>query len=184
MAKKSEPTSIHVSIAKQELRVKRGRKTLRVFPVSTSRFGLGSEERSMKTPLGRFRVAEKIGDGLPPDTAFKSRKPVRLTRRMLADDDLIMSRILWLDGLEAQNANSRDRYIYIHGTNHEDDIGRPASHGCVRMRNADVAELFEMVAVDTPVVIAAPRSIAKRNQRGDSPAMRARAYAPVSSSQR
>ena len=68
-----------------------------------------------------------------------------------------MTRILWLDGIEPGNANTYDRYIYIHGTNHEDQIGRPASHGCVRMKNADVAELFRRVAVGTPVIIRPPR---------------------------
>jgi len=66
---------------------------------------------------------------------------------------LVMSRILWLDGLEEDNANTRERFIYIHGTKHEDKIGRPASHGCIRMRNADVIELFDLVDEDTPVVI-------------------------------
>ena len=109
----------------------------------------------MKTPIGRFRIAEKIGDNLPTETAFKSRKPVRATKKRLASDDLIMSRILWLDGLEPHNANTYRRYVYIHGTNHEEAIGEAASHGCIRMRNKDVAELFGLVEVDTPVVIAA-----------------------------
>jgi lipoprotein-anchoring transpeptidase ErfK/SrfK len=64
-----------------------------------------------------------------------------------------MSRILWLDGLDEDNANTRDRFIYIHGTKHEDKIGRPASHGCIRMRSADVIELFDLVDAETPVVI-------------------------------
>jgi len=64
-----------------------------------------------------------------------------------------MSRILWLDGLEEDNANTRERFIYIHGTKHEDKIGRPASHGCIRMRNADVIELFDLIDEDTPVLI-------------------------------
>ncbi len=112
----------------------------------------------MKTPLGWFRIAEKIGDGMPIETAYKSREPIRATARILRADDLVMSRILWLDGLEPQNANSYARYIYIHGTNHEDELGQPASHGCVRMENADVAELFDLVDVDTRVVIVAPRA--------------------------
>lgn len=107
----------------------------------------------MKTPLGRFQVAEKFGEGLPIDTAFKSRQPVRATAKMLRSDDLIMSRILWLDGSEPANANSHVRYIYIHGTNHEETIGRPDSHGCIRMRNVDIAELFELVEIGTPVRI-------------------------------
>jgi lipoprotein-anchoring transpeptidase ErfK/SrfK len=65
----------------------------------------------------------------------------------------VVSRILWLDGLEDHNANTRERFIYIHGTKHEDKIGNPASHGCIRMRNADVIDLFDLVDEDTPVVI-------------------------------
>lgn len=157
---------LQVSVAQQKLNVRRGRQTLRSFPISTSRYGLGSEEGSCKTPTGKFRVAEMIGAGLPPGIAFRSRQPVKPTRKMLEADDLVMSRILWLDGLEKSNANTHDRYIYIHGTNHEDEIGRPASHGCIRMRNADVAELFEMVKSGTPVSIAAPRPRAARKKKG------------------
>lgn len=84
---------------------------------------------------------------------------------MLSGDDLVMSRILWLDGLDQQNANTHSRYIYIHGTNHEEAIGQPASHGCIRMRNADVAELYEMVEVGTPVVIAAPSLVSRARKK-------------------
>ena len=152
--KKSPQPTIHVSVPKQRLTVKRGRKTERTFPVSTSSFGLGSEPGSMKTPLGRFRIAAKIGADQPIDIAYKSREPIRPSAEMLKGDDLIMSRILWLDGLEPHNSNTHERYIYIHGTNHEDAIGQPASHGCIRMRNADVAELFDLVEIDTRVTIA------------------------------
>ena len=123
------------------------------YPVSTSRFGLGSRSGSFKTPTGHFRVAEKIGAGMPIGTAFKSRRPVKATKKLLQEDDLVMTRILWLDGLERRNANTHDRYIYIHGTNHEESIGVPDSHGCIRMRNADVAELFDLVAEGAPVEI-------------------------------
>jgi L,D-transpeptidase YbiS len=153
MAKQSTQNSIHVSVPKQRLSLKKGRKILRTFPISSSSFGLGTEEGSMKTPLGRFRIAEKFGAGLPHETAFKSRKPIRLTPKMLEEADLIMSRILWLDGIDPENANSHERFIYIHGTNHEESIGQPASHGCIRMKNADVAELFDLVEVETRVVI-------------------------------
>ncbi len=163
--KKSPQPSLHVSIRKQRLTLKRGRKTERSFPVSTSHFGLGAEEGSMKTPLGRFRIAAKIGADLPIDIAFKSREPLQPTADMLQGDDLIMSRILWLDGLEPHNANTYGRYIYVHGTNHEDKIGQPASHGCVRMRNADVAELFELVEVDTRVLIEADEPVAPTKKR-------------------
>lgn len=153
--KKSAQASIHISVRAQELTLKRGRKKLATYPVSTSRFGLGSKEGSMKTPSGRFRIAETIGDGMPLGTVFKSRRPVKATKKLLREEDLIMTRILWLDGLEACNANTQGRFIYIHGTNHEENIGEPASHGCIRMRNADLVELFELVEPGTPVVIKA-----------------------------
>ena len=159
--KKSEGRSIHISVARQRLTLKRGGKTERTFRVSTSKFGLGSEEGSMKTPVGRFRIAEKIGADQPTDIAYKARVPLRASAAALKSDDLIMSRILWLDGLEETNANTYARYIYIHGTNHEEQIGTRASHGCIRMRNADVAELFELVDVGTPVVIVPPRLVSR-----------------------
>ena len=138
--------------------LKRGRAVERTFPVSTSKFGVGVEAGSLKTPIGRFRIAQKIGAGEPVDTAFRARVALRPTTEMLRADDLVMSRILWLDGIEARNSNTFDRYIYIHGTNHEEQIGTPASHGCIRMRNADIAELFDLVEVNTRVVIAADSS--------------------------
>ena len=107
----------------------------------------------MKTPLGQFRIAEKFGGDAPVGTVFKSREAVGFQDEHPPDDDLVLSRILWLDGLEAHNANTRDRFIYIHGTKHEDKIGNPASHGCVRMRNADVIELFGLIDEGVPVVI-------------------------------
>jgi L,D-transpeptidase YbiS len=151
--KKSPDTSIHISVRKQQLTLKSGRRKLATYRVSTSRFGLGSEEGSFKTPTGKFRVADRIGAGAPAGTVFKSRRPVKATKKMLREEDLVMTRILWLDGLERANANTHDRYVYIHGTNHEDEIGTPASHGCVRMRNADLIELFEKVPLNTRVEI-------------------------------
>lgn len=153
--KKSAQARIQISIGAQELTLKRGRKKLATYPVSTSRFGLGSKEGSMKTPTGRFRIAETIGAGMPLGTVFKSRRPVKATKKLLREEDLIMTRILWLDGLDARNANTHERFIYIHGTNHEEKIGEPASHGCIRMRNADLVALFELVERGTPVVIKA-----------------------------
>jgi L,D-transpeptidase YbiS len=145
--------NIHISVRDQRLTLKEGETLVRTYPVSTSRFGIGTEEDSMKTPIGRFRVAEKIGDGLPSDTVFQSRVPLKADDPLPPTEDLVMSRILWLDGLDEHNANTRDRFIYIHGTKHEDKIGNPASHGCVRMRNADVIELFDLVDEGAAVVI-------------------------------
>ncbi len=146
-------TNIHISIGNQSLTLKRGETPVRSYPVSTSRFGIGTEEGSMKTPTGRFRVAEKIGDEMPSETVFRSRVPLQPGDPLPPTEDLVMSRILWLDGLDEHNVNTRDRFIYIHGTKHEDKIGTPDSHGCVRMRNADVVELFTLVDEGTHVTI-------------------------------
>ena len=146
-------TNIHISIRDQRLTLKKGDTLIRIYPVSTSRFGIGTDEGSMKTPTGRFRIGEKIGGEMPSDTVFRARVALKPGDPLPPTEDLVMSRILWLDGLDEDNANTRDRFIYIHGTKHEDKIGIPDSHGCVRMRNGDVAELFKLVDEGTHVVI-------------------------------
>jgi len=148
------PLKILIRGSEQTLHLLRGRSSVAAFPVSTSRFGFGSEGGSRKTPTGRFRICQKIGAEMPANTVFKGRQP--LTEECVnwvLEPDLITSRILWLEGLDPSNANTRDRYIYIHGTNQEHLIGEPASHGCVRMRNADVIELFDLVRTGTEVEI-------------------------------
>jgi lipoprotein-anchoring transpeptidase ErfK/SrfK len=145
--------NIHISISDQRLTLMEDETPIRSYPVSTSRFGIGAEEGSMKTPTGRFRVADKIGGGLPSDAVFQSRVPLKPGDPLPPTDDLVMSRILWLDGLDEHNANTHDRFIYIHGTKHEDKIGRPDSHGCIRMRNIDVVDLFELVNEGAHVTI-------------------------------
>lgn len=145
---------LHVSVADQTLQLWRDDHLLQSYPISTSRFGIGTEEGSYKTPLGAFRICEKFGDNQPPHTVFKGREPVgEWEPSELCEDDLILARILRLDGLDPENANSYARYIYIHGTNQEELIGSPASHGCVRMRNRDIIELYELVPLETPVTI-------------------------------
>jgi L,D-transpeptidase YbiS len=146
-------TSIHISIRDQLLTLKEDERRIRTYPVSTSRFGIGTQVGSLKTPTGRFRVAEKIGGDMAAGTIFQSRVPLKPGDPLPPTDDLVMSRILWLDGLDAHNANTRQRFIYIHGTKHEGKIGSAASCGCIRMRNADVLELFDLVDQDTPVII-------------------------------
>jgi len=147
--------NIHVSIGDQRLTLKDNETSIRTYPVSTSRFGVGTEQGSMKTPTGRFCVGKKIGGEMPGGTIFRSRVPLKPDDSLPPTEDLVMSRILWLDGLDEHNANTRDRFIYIHGTKHEDKVGSPDSCGCVRMRNADVIELFDLVDEGTPVVIEA-----------------------------
>lgn len=130
-----------------------GGEVLRRYAISTSKFGLGTEPGSYKTPTGRFTIAEKIGDGAEPGEIFVGRKPTGQKGTPDDPEDRVQTRILWLHGLEADNANTRDRYIYIHGTNAESEIGTPASHGCVRMSNLDVIDLFEKVREGTSVTI-------------------------------
>lgn len=153
------PRKIRVSIAAQQLDLlEGGDRVLASFPVSTSLFGLGMEPGSNKTPLGRFAVGEKLGDGAPLGAVFVSRAQTgEVAALENANDprDQVTTRILWLEGLEPENANTRERYIYIHGTNHEEQIGQPCSHGCVRMRNADIARLYDLVERGTEVTIEA-----------------------------
>ena len=146
--------SLHVSVQDQtvELRSAAGQ-VLRRYPISTSRFGLGSEPGSYRTPLGRFRVAEKIGRDAPLGAVFKSRILTGEVGLHSPDEDLVLTRIFWLEGLEPHNVNTRARYIYFHGTNHESRVGKPASHGCIRLRNADMAELFSLVETGAEVFI-------------------------------
>ena len=125
--------------------------------ISTSRFGIGQQEGSNKTPLGLHRIAEKIGDGAPRGTIFKGRQPVGNT----ADGDphaKITDRILWLDGLEpgfnrGGQVDSYRRYIYIHVTGDQSSIGQPASHGCTHVATDDLIPLFDILPVDTLVFI-------------------------------
>ena len=145
-----------VDVASQTLRVMAGRKVAAEFPVSTSKFGLGFEEGSYRTPTGKFRIARKIGGSAAPWTIFRARKNTGRLARPGGDEDLVLTRILTLDGLERRNANTLSRFVYIHGTNQEDLIGTPASHGCVRLRNSDMVSLHRMVQAGTPVRIVAP----------------------------
>ncbi len=149
----SRKLQLIVTVADQSLTLLQNDKALRQWPVSTSRHGLGTEEGSFKTPLGHFQVSEKHGADLPLGAVLKGRVPTGEIGQATDSRDLVQTRILWLDGVEEANRNTKARYIYIHGTNHEESIGRPASEGCVRMRNADVAELYALVPEGTPVEI-------------------------------
>jgi lipoprotein-anchoring transpeptidase ErfK/SrfK len=149
----TSPRNIHISIRDQRLTLKEGEAPVRTYPVSTSRFGVGIEHGSLKTPTGRFRVAKKIGENMPSGTIFRGRVPLKPDDPLPPTEDFVTSRIFWLDGIDEHNANTRERFIYIHGTKHEDKIGDPASRGCVRMRNADVIELFDLVDEGASVVI-------------------------------
>jgi lipoprotein-anchoring transpeptidase ErfK/SrfK len=151
---------IVVHVSTQTLSLRENGKTLASYPVSTARNGVGSRMGSNQTPLGRHKIAKKIGHGAPSLTIFKARVNTGQQAELNGDNsgDLVTTRILWLRGLEpGKNAGGKldsfARYIYIHGTPEESKIGTPASHGCVRMKNDDVIELFERVAEGTLVTI-------------------------------
>src|SRR5262249_16898550 len=116
--------TIDISICDQRLTLKRDGEMIRSYPISSSRFGIGTEPGSFKTPMGQFRIAEKIGHNAEPGTIFKARRPLGPDDLLPDTEDFITTRILWLDGTEEQNANTRDRFIYIHGTRHENTVGR------------------------------------------------------------
>lgn len=147
---------IEISIDDQRLDLVRDGATVRSYTVSTAAKGAGTKEGSLRTPTGRFQIAEKIGDGAAPGTIFRGRIDCGMWDGCDHGHDLVLTRILWLDGLDDDNRNTHDRYIYIHGTNHEPKLGTPASCGCVRMAAADIIELFNLIETGTPVTIHPP----------------------------
>src|SRR5437016_3946075 len=145
---------IVISARDQKLALLDRGNVMAIYPVSTSKFGLGDWQRSSYTPLGQLEIAKKIGDNVPPGTVFKDRR--RTGEIVLPDSpgrDPIVTRILWLRGLEPQNANAFTRDIYIHGTPEERLIGTPASYGCIRMRSSDIISLYDIVGVGAVVSI-------------------------------
>lgn len=139
---------ISISIREQKLRFAE-----LCFPCSTGKTGIGSEPGSGKTPLGRFEICSMHGENAPLMTVFRSRMPVGTYPTAALGEDCILTRILALDGLEHHNANTRARYIYIHGTNETSLLGSPASHGCIRLAPQDMLTLFNRVSNGTPVLI-------------------------------
>jgi lipoprotein-anchoring transpeptidase ErfK/SrfK len=145
---------IVVSIPEQRLALLDNGALVATYPISTSKFAISDAPGSRGTPLGELEIAKKVGDGAVSGTVFKDRRP---TGEVLVPDapgrDPIVSRILWLRGREAQNANAYGRYIYIHGTAEERNIGRRASYGCIRMRSRDVIQLYDVVGWGARVTI-------------------------------
>lgn len=154
-----------VDAERQELSVREdGVETFRCR-VSTGKAGMGCEEGSGKTPVGWHRVAELIGEGAPLGTRFSSREPTgEIWTGGPADGDWITTRIFWLEGLEpgvnkGPGVDTHERYIYLHGTAREDELGTAGSHGCVRMSNRDAARLSGIIKPGDPVWIG-PRTCA------------------------
>ena len=155
---------INVSIHDQTLQLFDETGTLlREYPVSTALNGAGEQKGSYQTPRGLHVIRAKIGAGAAPNTVFKGRRPtgeVCQPQLMAAypDRDWILTRILWLSGMEIGrnrlgNVDTMQRYVYIHGSPDSTEMGKPGSHGCIRMRNDDVIDLFDRVPVGTPVMI-------------------------------
>ncbi|MDB6172347.1 MAG: ErfK/YbiS/YcfS/YnhG family protein [Chthoniobacteraceae bacterium] len=146
--------TVCVSVADQRMIVLERGHPIASYPVSTSKFGLGDRRGGCTTPLGQLEVAKKIGKGAPLGMKFKSRKPTgEIVPVNAPGRDPIVTRILWLKGLERQNAQAYKRTIYIHGTPEEVKIGTPASYGCIRMRSRDVMTLFNTIGVGAKVNI-------------------------------
>ena len=148
------PVDVLISVPDQKMLVVREGGWVRKYKISTSRFGIGDNFGSYKTPVGRLRVWEKLGGDLPSGAVIKHREATgEILPANAPGRDPIVSRILWLEGLESQNDNARGRGIYIHGTTEEVNIGKAVSWGCIRMRSEDVIELYEIVPVGATVTI-------------------------------
>lgn len=158
-----DDVAICISLTRQELQLLVAGHPQATYPVSTSRHGPGEQAGSRCTPRGRHVVRARIGAGAPAGTVFRGRRPTGeiCTPELLRAQpgrDWILTRILWLSGLEPGrnrlgSVDSMRRYIYIHGTPDSEPMGVPFSHGCIRMRNADILELFERVPAGTHVHI-------------------------------
>lgn len=165
--------AIVISVPDQRLIVLENGLRVADYPVSTSRYGVGDRFGSYTTPAGWMEVAQKIGNGAPLGEVFKNRRPTGEVLRPNAQGrDPIVTRILWLRGLESGSRNAFARNIYIHGTPVENLIGRPASFGCIRMRSRDIIELFNRIGVGAKVDISnrpvrsAISQVASFNTRG------------------
>lgn len=143
---------IHIDLATQTLTL-RGSADDFSAPISSGRNGMGFDEGSGCTPTGRFCICTRHGEQAPLHTVFRNRLPIGTWPEAATGSDVILARILCLDGLEPANANTRSRYIYIHGTPDIDHLGIPVSHGCIRMAPADVARLYQQAPLGTEVVI-------------------------------
>jgi lipoprotein-anchoring transpeptidase ErfK/SrfK len=158
---------VHVSVPEQRMTVFEHGRAIARYPVSTSKFGVGDVPGSNCTPLGKMAVAQKIGVGAPLGMKFKSRQPTgEIVAVNAPGRDPIVTRILWLRGLEARNSRAFERMIYIHGTPEEARIGTPASYGCIRMRSSDITELFDTLGKGARVIVSnAPAPTAPATQQ-------------------
>jgi hypothetical protein len=160
-----------VSVRDQKMGVyDREGKLIDRYKISTSKFGVGDRPGSCCTPLGRHEIVAKIGAGLPAGAVLKSRHwNGEVLKPNAPGRDPIVSRILWLNGLEAKNRNAYGRFIYIHGTTEENRLGSAASYGCVRMAAADVIKLYKQLGVGSKVTIVTERLPRATSGNADAP---------------
>ena len=150
----STATEIIISVPDQELAVIDRGKVISKYAISTSKFGLGDGNGTYRTPLGTLFVSAKFGDRLPAGAVIKNRVPTgEIVNANAPGRDAIVSRVIWLRGMEQQNCSARDRCIYIHGTPEEHRIGTPASFGCIRMRSRDVIALYDLAHIGMHVIV-------------------------------
>ena len=156
-----------VSVRDQKMLLILDGQPVKAYKISTSKFGLGDQPGSNRTPLGRMKVAKKIGCGQPAGAVFKSRRPTgEVLKPNAPGRDPIVSRILWLTGTNPYNRNAYRRYIYIHGTPEVNRLGTPASFGCIRMGTRDVVDLYNRVGTGADVYVmrgSLPRSVAAKS---------------------
>ena len=159
----TQPLTVDVALGAQRLTLRRGGRPVKTYVVSTSKHGAGEVHGSLMTPRGRHVIRAKIGRGAPPNAVFRGRRPTgeiysAELARAFPNRDWILTRILWLSGTEVGrnrlgNVDTMRRYVYIHGMPDSEPLGVPGSIGCIRMRNGDIIELFELVPVGTAVEI-------------------------------
>jgi hypothetical protein len=148
--------SLYIEVSNQLLSCLESGEIIRSYPVSTALAGTGECRDSGCTPRGKHKIRLKIGDGCPLNSVFVGRRPTgevydETLAKLAPERDWILTRILWLSGMQSGinrggGVDTLSRYIYIHGTADEHLIGRPVSHGCIRMRNLDMLELFDWVS--------------------------------------
>ena len=154
---------LYVSLSDQKMHHIKADKIIGTYIISSSRYGIGNQSGSQKTPLGLHRIKEKIGDDTPLNGRMEGRVfhgeiATIYTDQTKSMTDDVTTRILYLEGLEegknkGEGVDSYERYIYIHGTSEEGFLGRPASHGCIRMKNIEILELYDKVKINTLVYI-------------------------------
>jgi GrpB-like predicted nucleotidyltransferase (UPF0157 family) len=160
MSNRSSNRRLLIKSASQRAELWEGDHLFKTYRISTAMNGLGCQENSYCTPTGKLRVASKIGEGLPMGSVLRARIPTGevwtadpSNPLFKSTEDLVLTRLLWLEGTEDHNANTFRRFIYLHGTNQETLLGQPASHGCIRFSNAEILEIFELLQAGNEVEV-------------------------------